>query len=176
MPRFLITVAMTALLLLAAGPVAAQTPAQPGSPTPAPAAAPEAAPDPAAQLELTRSVIQVQRQAIVTQAMDLEPKESEVFWPLYRAYRMDMAKVNDRFVKLLGTYMEHYETLSDQMARRLLDEYLGIEGARHQVKVKHVARFRKALPSRKVARFFQVENKLDAVINAELAEQIPYAR
>ena len=132
--------------------------------------------DMTAEIELTRAIIQVKRQAIVTQAMDLEPKESEAFWPLYREYRVEMARVNDRRVKLIATYMENYEALSDGMAAQMLDEHLGIEKALLGVKTKYVPRFRKILPSRKVARFFQVENKLDALIDAELAEQIPVVR
>lgn len=38
------------------------------------------------------------------------------------------------------------------------------------------ARFRRALPPRVVVRYFQLDNKLDAVIRAELARVIPLAR
>ena len=170
MKRFKLIVGVAVAILVAtAGAGMAQT---------APAAPPSAEPqsDMTDEIELTRAVIQVKRQAIVTQAMDLEPKESEAFWPLYREYRVEMAKVNDRFVKLIETYMENYEALSDGMAAKMLDEHLGIERARLQVKNKYVPRFRKILPSRKAARFFQVENKLDAIINFELAAQIPVVR
>ncbi len=58
------------------------------------------------EVEMTRAAIQVRRQALVTAAMDLEPKESEAFWPLYREYRLDMAKLADRFVRGLNSYLE----------------------------------------------------------------------
>jgi hypothetical protein len=128
------------------------------------------------EIELTRAAIQVRRQAIVTAAMDLEPREGEAFWPIYREYRSDMAKVNDRYVKLLVTYAENYDALSDQLATRIMDEYLGIERDRTAVKARYVPRFRKIMPARKVMRFFQVDNKLDAIINAELAADIPLTR
>jgi hypothetical protein len=118
----------------------------------------------------------VKRQALVTAAMDLEAPEADIFWPLYREYRLEMAKVNDRFVKLLVAYMQSYDELSDAEATRLMNEYLAIERARNGVKTKYVPRFREKLPPRKVARFFQVDNKLDAIINADLASVIPLAR
>jgi hypothetical protein len=171
-------IAATTLLLSAcvgAGPVSAQTPA----PAPAPAQegggeAPRA--DITSDIELTRAAIQVRRQAIVTAAMDLDPKEAEAFWPLYREYRADMAKVNDRYVKLLVAYLENYDSLSDQQAVRLMDAYLKIERDRTDVKSRYGPRFRKIMRARKVMRFFQVDNKLDAIINAELAAEIPLAR
>jgi hypothetical protein len=127
-------------------------------------------------IELTRAAIQVRRQAIVTAVMDLESKEADTFWPLYREYRLAMATVNDRFVKLLVGYLGSYDKLTDEAATKMLDEALSIDRARNDVKKKFVSRFGKQLPAKKVARFFQVENKLDAVVNAELAQLVPLAR
>jgi len=118
----------------------------------------------------------VRRQALVTAAMDLEPKDADVFWPLYREYRTEMAQVNDRFVRLLTGYLENYDKLTDDAASKMLAEYLSIDRARNDVKTKFVPRFEKVIPPKQVARFFQIDNKLDAVINAELAKLVPLAR
>ncbi len=142
----------------------------------APAPGQEAKPDITSDIELTRSAIQLKRQAIVTGAMDLNEAEAQAFWPLYREYRLEMFTVNDRYVTALVTYLDNYDNLSDQLAEKLLNDYLSIEKARLDVKGKYVPRFRKVLPSKKVARFFQVDNKLDALINAELASEIPLVR
>jgi hypothetical protein len=151
--------------------------AQATSSPPSQGSAPEAAKsDITSDIELTRAAIQVRRQAIVTAAMDLEPGEAQAFWPLYREYRSDMAKVNDRYVKLLVTYAESYDALSDQLAAKILRQYLDIERGRTAVKAKYVPRFEKVLPARKVMRFFQADNKLDALVNAELAAEVPLAR
>ena len=175
MSQSTVTVITVALAILAATVVTGAAQTTPSAPS-APSTAESTTPDTMGAIELTRSAVQVKRQAIVSQAMDLEPQESEAFWPLYRDYRLDMAKVNDRMVKLIGTYLENYETLSDDMASRMLDERLGIEKARLDVKKKYVARFKKVLPSRKTARFFQVESKLDSMFDVELAEHIPLDR
>ena len=138
--------------------------------------APAQTPDVTSDVELSRAAIQVRRQAIVTASMDLEPREAEAFWPLYREYRLAMMTVNDRLVKLLGEFLDHHATLTDETATRLMDDYAGIERDRAAVKTAFVPRFRAVMPPRKVARFFQVEHKLDAVIEAELSRQIPLAR
>ena len=136
----------------------------------------EAKPEVTSDIELTRAVIQIKRQAIVTGAMDLKEAEAQAFWPLYRDYRTEMFKVNDRYATALVTYLDNYDNLSDQLAEKLLNEYLSIEKARLDVKAKYVPRFRKVMPSKKVVRFFQVDNKLDVLINAELASEIPLVR
>jgi hypothetical protein len=128
------------------------------------------------EIELTRAIIQAERQAIVTRAMDLTAAEAQAFWPLYREYRLEMVRVGDRLLALITTYAQNYRGLSDEMAGKLLTEYLGIEKARLQVKNKYLPRFQKVLPPKKVARYYQVENKLDVIIQAELAEDIPLVR
>jgi hypothetical protein len=56
---------------------------------------------------------------------------------------------------------------------KLVEEYLTIEADRVKVKRAYIDEFAKALPGRKVARFYQIENKLDAVIRYDLAATIP---
>ena len=128
------------------------------------------------EVEMTRAAIQVRRQALVTAAMDLEPKESEGFWPLYREYRLDMSKLADRFVRGLNNYLENHDTLTNEAARKMIDEYLSIERARNSLKSRYVSRFSKVLPAKKVVRFFQIDHKFDAIIAAELAQTIPLAQ
>lgn len=128
------------------------------------------------EVALSRAAIQVRRQALVTAAMDLDGKEAEAFWPLYRDYRNEMAKVGDRLVKLINDYADVYDTISDEQAGKMLDEYLSIQRATGEVKAAFVPKFRQIIPARKVARFFQVDNKLDAVINSQLAAGIPLVK
>lgn len=164
------------------GWVAAQQPAAPAQQPAAPAQPGASAPqesepeDLTSDIALTRASIQLRRQAIVTSVMDLTPTESQAFWPMYRDYRLEMAKVGDRASKLLVDYSGQYDTLTDDQAKKIMKEWLSIENAKNSVKSKYVSRFQKILPARKVMRFFQADNKLDAVVNAKLASVVPLAR
>jgi hypothetical protein len=172
------TIMLSVGLVLAvsmAGWLSAQQPPAPAAP---PAASSPAPPDDdiTSDIALTRASIQLRRQAIITSVMDLSEKEAEAFWPLYRDYRVEMAKVGDRISKLLVQYSEQYDTLTDEQAVRLMNDWLDIEKAKTSVKSKFVPRFRKILPARKVMRFFQADNKLDAVLNAQFVAVVPLAR
>ncbi len=100
----------------------------------------------------------------------------QTFWPLYREYRVEAAKVGDRIVALISTYAENYENLTDSVADKLLSEFVSIEKVRAQLKAKYLPKFKKAIPARKVARFYQLENKLDITVLNEMAENIPLVR
>ena len=163
-------VSMCSLLVLGLSPrlAPAQQPAQPQ--------ANEAKTDAMEDIQLTRGAIQAERQTIVTKAMDLTPEEMQGFWPLYRQYRLEAAKVGDRIVALITSYAENYENLTDAAADKLLREFVSIEKARASLKEKYLPKFKKVLPARKVARFYQLENKLDITVLNEMAENIPLVR
>ena len=150
----------------------AQQPAQ----QPAPPASVEAQKEAMQDIQLTRAVIQVERQALITQAIDLTPEEMEGFWPLYREYRLEAAKIGDRIVALIQRYATNYDNLTDQTADKLVTDFVKVEQARARLKATYLPKFKKVLPAKKVARFYQLENKLDILILAEMAEQIPLAR
>ncbi len=165
---FLVNVCSLLAFGLLPGFALAQQPAQPQ--------AGEAKTEVMEDIQLTRGAIQAERQAIVTKAMDLTPEEMQGFWPLYRQYRLEAAKVGDRVVALITTYAENYENLTDAAADKLLKEFVSIEKARASLKEKFLPKFKKVLPARKVVRFYQLENKLDITVLNEMAESIPLVR
>ena len=125
------------------------------------------------RIELTRQAILAKRQEIVTNAIDLTPEEKGSFWPLYRDWRAKVAGLGDRTVKLIEQVMDNYDDLSDQQASRMLDDWLRLERDRVKLKTQYVKRFRRIMPDRKVARLFQLDNKLDAIVNYDLVDRVP---
>jgi hypothetical protein len=125
------------------------------------------------EIELTRAVIQTERQALVAAAMDLTPTEADAFWPLYREYQSQRAAIGDREVQLITDYADNYLVMTDDKAATMLDEWFDIQNKDLALKKKYIKKFRKILPDLKVTRYFQLENKLDAVIDNELAAEIP---
>ena len=125
------------------------------------------------EIELTRQQIQTERQALVTAGMELTDEQAAKFWPVYREYRAELAPIGDRQVELIMGYADKYGSVDDDYAQKMLDEHLNIQQAKLEVLRKYVPRFLAVLPAVKVARFYQIENKLDAVVAFDLAASIP---
>ena len=124
-------------------------------------------------IELDRATIQSERQSIVAANLPMSEEQAKAFWPMFREYRAEMAKLGDRAVNLVLDYAKNLETLSDAQATAMLDEYLAIQKDESKIKSAWVPKFRKILPSTAVTRFYQIENKLDAIIRIAAAEEIP---
>ena len=125
------------------------------------------------QLQQLRSEIQADRQAVVMANLKLTDAEGQAFWPLYREYRGEMAKVGDRLQKLIQDYAVTYENATPEQAKAMVDEMMSIQRAELKVKESYLPRFRKVIPELKVARLLQIENKIDILIRLELADAIP---
>lgn len=124
-------------------------------------------------IQTLRADLQADRQAVVAENLGLTDAEAPAFWPVYREYRNEIEKVNDRSVKLIGDYAAKYDTMTDTDADAFFKEWLSIEKARADLRDKYVKKVRKVLPGKKAMRYFQIENKLDAVVNIGLVSQIP---
>ena len=125
------------------------------------------------QIAMVRQLAATERQAIVTANMQLAEGESEHFWPLYRQYRAEMITLGDRKIALIKDYAAHYQTMTDDKAREIIEESFEIEGERLQIRQHYARKFRKILPEIKVARLLQIENKVDAVYTLQLSAEIP---
>ena len=108
--------------------------------------------------------------------LDLTDEEAKKFWPVYDRYQQEMSSVQDRLVKVIQDYTASFENLSDEKAMAIVNEYLAVEADRVQVKRANLPAFAAAVPGRKVARFYQIENKMDAVVRFKLAETIPVVK
>jgi hypothetical protein len=124
-------------------------------------------------LQQLRADIQADRQAVVAANLGLTDAQGAAFWPLYREYRAEMGKVGDRLQKLIQDYAKVFENVTEAQAKSMVDEMLAIGRDDLKVREAYLPRFRKVLPETKVARFLQIENKIDAIVKFQLADVIP---
>ena len=128
---------------------------------------------PADNTELVRQKLRSDKKLLVAENMKLTDAEATAFWPVYDAFQADLGKINDRAVKLIEYYAANHATMTDTAATRMTDEYLASERDRAALLQSYRQKFSAVLPPLKVARYYQIENKIRAVVNWELAKQIP---
>ncbi len=127
----------------------------------------------ASETDLGRAMVQVERKRMIELNMGLSMEEAKEFWPIYRQYEVEIGRVYDRQIQLIKNYATEYETLDEDRSIELLKEAQDIRREELKVRKKYVKRFKKVLPPKKVVRYYQIENKLDAIIDFELAAEIP---
>jgi hypothetical protein len=113
------------------------------------------------------------RRAIVRANMLLTESESARFWPLYDAYRAERQKIGDRRVRLITDFLAYQDSMSEDEARALANEDFLIQMDVSKLRSVWYERMTKELSERTVARFFHIDEKLDAAADIALAANIP---
>jgi hypothetical protein len=128
------------------------------------------------QQQLDLAAARAERKAIVSQNMYLTPAQAKVFWPLYDSYEKRMDQIEDRHIREIKNYVASYNNLTDASANQKLDEVLSILHARLQTQQEYVPKFRAVLPGVLVTRFFQIDNKMRAMVQCNIAQMVPLAQ
>ncbi len=102
--------------------------------------------------------------------MNFTDAEAEKFWPMYDRYAADLANIYDTKLALIQEYVENYKTMSGEEAESYIRRRAAVEESVMQLRLKYVPEFRKVLSGRQTALFFQIEWRLDLMINLQLAQ------
>lgn len=140
-------------------------------------AAPGYAQDPSTDtnMQILRDKLRLDKKALIALNMQLTEPEAKAFWPIYDAYQNDLKVINERIRKAILTYAEAYKAgpISDQLARKLLDEAIGVDEAEAKLRRDYSVKLSRAIPIAKAVRYLQLENKIRAAIRYEFASAIP---
>ncbi len=129
----------------------------------------------AAQFEEARGLLQAGREQIVREEVRLTAAEAAAFWPAYEGYRQDIQSIRSRQADVVVEYLRAYRSgeVTEALAVSLIESHFDIRRSLLEAQRRHLEIFRKFLPARKLGRFYQLENKLDAELEAQLAIYVP---
>ena len=126
-------------------------------------------------IELMRKDVRAEKADIVAKTMELDAEQAAAFWPVYEKYEAEGKALGDERLAIITDYAEHFEALTDEKAKDLITRSIALEGKEHALKERYLKEFLAVLPATVVARFFQVDNRINTLIDLELSSQIPLA-
>jgi len=124
-------------------------------------------------IQLLRQDVRSQKKQIVAANMQLTDAEAEKFWPVYDQYTAEVTKLGDTRVALIKQYAQNYDTLTDAQANDLMQKWGGLEESVAQLRLKYIPNFEKVVSAKKTALFFQIDRRLNLIIDLQLASAIP---
>lgn len=128
------------------------------------------------EIEAVKSQIQTNRQALVAENLMLSASESEVFWPVYRDFHSERDALVDRRLKLLREFRDNFDGLGNEQATRMLNDYFALEDDFLTLRKQYLQKFRQVLSDKTTLRYYQIENKMDSIIEYELSQVVPLAQ
>jgi predicted outer membrane protein len=133
---------------------------------------------PADNMQILRDKIRADKKLVVASNMELTESEAKAFWPIYEQYQKDLQKINQRMASLLDSYVDDFrkKSLTDDKAKKLINEAVAIDKAEADLKSTYAPKLSKVLPTRKVLRYLQIENKIRALVKYDIAQGVPLVR
>jgi hypothetical protein len=124
-------------------------------------------------IQLLRQDIRSKKKQTVAANLQLTDSQATKFWPIYDQYTAELAKINDEKYAILKQYANEWGNMTDDQALSLTNRALAVEQKVTELRIKYVPIFSQVAPGTTVATFFQIERRLQAVIDLQLASQLP---
>jgi hypothetical protein len=128
---------------------------------------------PSDNMQVVIEKVRADKKLLVAENMQLTETEAKVFWPVYDQYQDELFLLRTRTLKLIKDFADAYEKMSNETAKKLMDEFMTIDRLGPKLRQAYLPKFRKVLPEVKVVRYYQIENKIQAALFYEFAANIP---
>jgi hypothetical protein len=165
--------AAVAVTMLSAGFAAAQAPAAKPATAKAPADPAKVRAEIDQAIETLRKDARAGKADILGKTMQLDATQAAAFWPLYKQYQAEAQVLGDERLGIIQDLADHFDSLDDVKAKALLDRQMALEGKKVALANKYKDEMLKVLPAKTVARFFQVDSRLNKLVELAVASEIP---
>lgn len=127
--------------------------------------------------ESTLMELKEKKKTMVSSSMELTDSQSDAFWTVYANYEKELEIIVKEEFELIKKYNSKYKDkeISEQSASNMLAKNFRIQGRKLQTKQIYLSKFQEVLPKNEVLRFYQIDNKANALIGDDLAKIIPLA-
>lgn len=124
-------------------------------------------------IAVVRANMQADRTALITTGMNFSDKEGAAFWPIYHQYQRERSMQDDSRATVIKEYTQKYPNLTDSEAKAMAEKILDCDSRLAELKKKYYKRFNRALPALTVTKFFQLERRVDLMMEMQVESSLP---
>lgn len=124
-------------------------------------------------VQLMRMDLNAQKEAVIKETMQLDAQQAAAFWPIYKEYDAEQTKLGDQKLAIVQDYAANFLTMTNEKADELVQQVMQLDEKRMALREKYYGILKKILPGVLVARFFQVENQIQLIVDLQIASNLP---
>jgi Spy/CpxP family protein refolding chaperone len=124
-------------------------------------------------IAVVRANMRADRTALITTGMNFTDKDGAAFWPIYEQYEYERSRLDDRRAAVIKQYSQKYPNLADADAKAMADQMFDCESRLAELKKKYYKKFNKVLPALTVTKFFQLERRIDLMMDMQVEAVLP---
>ena len=127
-------------------------------------------------VEMLKKNIQDESRMIVADNLTLTEEQAEIFWPLYDEYDAAYDKLVDERVKVIEDYMMNYYGLDEETGKELITKSIELKQKVVDIQKEYINKMLDVLPISVVGKFFQIDNRITAIIDIARMANLPFIR
>lgn len=124
-------------------------------------------------IQMMRKDIRSQRKQIIAANLKLTDAEAEKFWPVYEQYISELVNINGTKYALIKRYVETRGVLTDTEAETAVNQWVGVDQSVAELRKRYIPIFRKVLSPKNTALFYQLDRRVQLLIDLQLASSLP---
>jgi hypothetical protein len=124
------------------------------------------------QIAMLRSDLRSNRKQVIAANMKLTDVEAEKFWPAYDKYVEELVQINTAKYALIKEYLQN-TNMTEEQADGLSRRWLQVDESVVQLRLKYIPIFRQTLSAKGTALFFQLDRRVQMIIDLQLASALP---
>ncbi len=124
-------------------------------------------------IEIVRAGLQADRTTLISTAMDFNETDGSAFWPIYRQYEHERSTLDDARVEVIKEYTAKYPNLTDAEAKEMAERMFDYDSRLALLRKKYFKKFNKALPALTVTKFFQLDRRIDLLMDMQVESSLP---
>lgn len=124
-------------------------------------------------ISMLRQDLRSKKKQTIAANLQLTDADATKFWPVYDQYVAELTKINDEKYAVIKEYGDAWGNMKDDQALSLINRALAVEEKVAQLRIKYVPIFSKVVSGSIVATFFQIERRVQALVDLQISAQLP---
>ncbi len=127
-------------------------------------------------IEILKSEVKTDKKAIITETMQFTEQQSAAFWPIYTEFEYELEKLSNKRIANIKDFAANYDSLTNEKADELIKASFSFLDDRLDLNQKYYKKFAEVLTPIVAAKYMQLENQIQLILDLSIAENLPFAK
>lgn len=124
-------------------------------------------------LELLKKDLNKEKRSLLAEAMDIKEENKTAFWEIYGEYETASNKLIDSRSSNLNKFADNYENLTDEIADEIASTHMSSKASQLKIQKSTYKKMKKTIGAVQAARFIQIMNQVQLLIDVQIASEVP---
>jgi hypothetical protein len=125
-------------------------------------------------MEQAKKLLEVEREEIFTQALQLSASQTTVFHPIFVEYNREKRELDDLLIKKFVKYTEDYQTMSAKNMAGFIKNTEEVQRKDLLLRKKYYKKLKERISIEVAVRFYEVDDLISTTLRLNILSSLPF--